>query len=699
MRSYLQLCTVRSMLSLCFHFPFLGKPGPHPEPQSTDFLFCLTYLPALLPGFQSHPGRAPGPGKGKEQMAVSVSRRITMTRPLEEALFQHFIHQKLEIAYAINKPFPFFEGLRDNNFITDTLYRESLEACRNLVPVSRVVYNILTKLEKTFSLSFLEMLFGHINLYEYPSLMAVFKSFKNVVTSHRGWSRSAAAPQEAPASTAERSSVRPLLPLPACQGPPPSGPSLVPSVSEPAAPVQPSTEILPKPPSPAGLAKTPPGIIQEGRLTPVSSDSLILQTEDKEDTPEVPCTPSGSAPAIKDDSPKPHDPEELQEAPRMPPNKKGKKKKRCIWATPKRRHKKKCLPREGALPDHGIQEKLQGVDQETQRKDDSTGNAEVMTTAPKTKPKCARTLKPEETTDDIPEVVEGKRPQEPPSRPTRTANKEKPKDKTLDFHSLILPVTCGEAKGILYKEKMKLGSSEKCIQNEEGVWFTPREFEIEGKQKHKKYWKRSVLCGGKTLEHLIKKGLLICPPKRSLKRKPENSKECEVCCGGGLLLCCDTCPRAFHENCHIPPAVAKRRPWSCTFCRMREASGSQRCLRGSEGLARQMLPEEQLVSQVGTPRLSFPLKTGKGSGEGHPRAAFSVSPQRMSFRAQKEDKEFDHQLPPARVPPLAKAQSEGCLCLAAPVCGTRAKAWLPSLQTAFHLKALFAFYRNVSFSS
>uniref|UniRef100_A0A4X1TM99 SP110 nuclear body protein n=1 Tax=Sus scrofa TaxID=9823 RepID=A0A4X1TM99_PIG len=566
MRSYLQLCTVRSMLSLCFHFPFLGKPGPHPEPQSTDFLFCLTYLPALLPGFQSHPGRAPGPGKGKEQMAVSVSRRITMTRPLEEALFQHFIHQKLEIAYAINKPFPFFEGLRDNNFITDTLYRESLEACRNLVPVSRVVYNILTKLEKTFSLSFLEMLFGHINLYEYPSLMAVFKSFKNVVTSHRGWSRSAAAPQEAPASTAERSSVRPLLPLPACQGPPPSGPSLVPSVSEPAAPVQPSTEILPKPPSPAGLAKTPPGIIQEGRLTPVSSDSLILQTEDKEDTPEVPCTPSGSAPAIKDDSPKPHDPEELQEAPRMPPNKKGKKKKRCIWATPKRRHKKKCLPREGALPDHGIQEKLQGVDQETQRKDDSTGNAEVMTTAPKTKPKCARTLKPE----------------------------EKPKDKTLDFHSLILPVTCGEAKGILYKEKMKLGSSEKCIQNEEGVWFTPREFEIEGKQKHKKYWKRSVLCGGKTLEHLIKKGLLICPPKRSLKRKPENSKECEVCCGGGLLLCCDTCPRAFHENCHIPPAVAKRRPWSCTFCRMREASGSQRCLRGSEGLARQMLPEEQL---------------------------------------------------------------------------------------------------------
>uniref|UniRef100_A0A8C3YDL4 HSR domain-containing protein n=1 Tax=Catagonus wagneri TaxID=51154 RepID=A0A8C3YDL4_9CETA len=138
-----------------------------------------------------------------------------MTRSLEEALFQHFIHQKLEIAYAINKPFPFFEGLRDNFFITETLYRESLEACRNLVPLPRVVYNILTKLETTFSLSFLEMLFGQINLHEYPSLMTILKSFKSVVTSYGGWSRSTAAPQEAPASPAGRK-MRALPP--ACAG-------------------------------------------------------------------------------------------------------------------------------------------------------------------------------------------------------------------------------------------------------------------------------------------------------------------------------------------------------------------------------------------------------------------------------------------------------------------------------------------------
>ncbi|XP_049568481.1 sp110 nuclear body protein isoform X5 [Orcinus orca] len=630
-----------------------------------------------------------------------------MTRTLKEVLLQHFIHQKLEIAYAINKPFPFFEGLRDNLFITERLYQESLEACRNMVPLSRVVYNILTQLENTFSLSFLETLFSQINLSEYPNLMTTLKSFKRVVTSNGGWGRITTIPLEAAANPAGRSSVRALLPPPTCQRPPSSRPPCSPSVSEPGAPAQPSAEILHEHPSPADLTVALPGITQEGRLTPVSSDNLIPQIKDKEDTQEMSCAPSGPVPVIRDDASEQSDPKELQEASRAPPSKRGKKRKRSIWLTSRKRHQKKSLPRGAALPGHGIQTMLHVAEQVTHREDDSTRNTKVMTRAKKRRTECAQTPAPEEVSDDTSEMDEGKRPQEPPSTPPRLTHgkdpmdkgsklplgespgekrrkrkihswssskkrqkkslprgsaspgrrtqetlqvveqvterkddstrsskvmtraqkaraerapkpapeekgrikdvcssattschrnipiKEKPEDETLDFHSPKLPVTCGKAKGILYKEKMKQGSSEKCIQNKKGLWFTPREFEIEGKRKQSKNWKRSVLCRGKTLEQLLEKGLLLCPPRRSLKRE-ENSRECEVCCRGGPLLCCDTCPRAFHEDCHIPPAEAKRSAWSCTFCRMKESSGSQQCLGESGVLARQMQPEEQL---------------------------------------------------------------------------------------------------------
>ena len=52
-----------------------------------------------------------------------------------------------------------------------------MEAWENLVPLSRVVYNILTHQEKTFSLSFLKILFSQINLKEYPNLITTLNSF------------------------------------------------------------------------------------------------------------------------------------------------------------------------------------------------------------------------------------------------------------------------------------------------------------------------------------------------------------------------------------------------------------------------------------------------------------------------------------------------------------------------------------------
>lgn len=424
-----------------------------------------------------------------------------MTRGLEKTLRQHFIYQKLEIAYAIHKPFPFLEGLRDNSFITETMYRESMEAYRNQVPVPRLVYNILSHLEKMFNLSFLQMLFSRINLREYPDLTRILKSFRSVVISYGGWNRARPTLLEVPANSAEGSSLQTLLSLPPPQHRSQSLSPREPSVSEPSASTQHSTEIRTESSSPPGPAVALPRATQEGRITP-------------EDSQGGPGTPPASVQEIRDISPEPNDPKEFQGASITLPNKKGKKRKRSIWSTPKKRRQKKSLSKGRASPEYTVQKKLQLMDQATERKDDSTSNSEVITRAQKARTGCTQTSGPQEK----------KRNNDVSSSSTRRCQKnippkEKPKDDPVDFHSPQLPVTCGEARGILYKERLKRGSSEKCIQNKEGIWFTPKEFEIEGKRASSRKWKQSVHCRGKTLEELLKKGLLFCPPRINVKRK------------------------------------------------------------------------------------------------------------------------------------------------------------------------------------
>ncbi|KAM7104414.1 nuclear body protein SP140 isoform 4-T4 [Molossus nigricans] len=188
--------------------------------------------------------------------------------------------------------------------------------------------------------------------------------------------------------------------------------------------------------------------------------------------------------------------------------------------------------------------------------------------------------------------------------------RRKHRGENVDFYSDILPVTCREMKGMLYKKKLKQGSTRKCIRSEAGDWLTPREFEVQGGRGCWKSWKMSLCCGGRTLRWLMENGYLCNPPRIYGRRKkwrilkshdktlvdpyPENSNFCDICQNGGKLFCCDTCPRSFHEDCHLPPVETERSPWSCTFCRMKETSGSQQCLREPEVLARQMGPEEQL---------------------------------------------------------------------------------------------------------
>ncbi|KAF6114770.1 hypothetical protein HJG60_010703 [Phyllostomus discolor] len=78
----------------------------------------------------------------------------------------------------------------------------------------------------------------------------------------------------------------------------------------------------------------------------------------------------------------------------------------------------------------------------------------------------------------------------------------------VDFHSEILPVTCGEMKGMLHKNKLKEGSKVKCIETEDGNWFTPSEFSVAGGYQKSSHWKSTVRCGGKTIKQLTEEGKL-----------------------------------------------------------------------------------------------------------------------------------------------------------------------------------------------
>ncbi|XP_038194730.1 nuclear body protein SP140-like protein isoform X2 [Arvicola amphibius] len=74
----------------------------------------------------------------------------------------------------------------------------------------------------------------------------------------------------------------------------------------------------------------------------------------------------------------------------------------------------------------------------------------------------------------------------------------------MDLSLPELPVICGNAKGILNKEKFVKGIHEKSIRTDDGEWFSLREFEIKGNLERSKNWRQSIRCGGWTLGYLIK---------------------------------------------------------------------------------------------------------------------------------------------------------------------------------------------------
>ncbi|XP_021779776.2 nuclear autoantigen Sp-100 isoform X8 [Papio anubis] len=699
-----------------------------------------------------------------------------------DAVFKHFKRHKVEISNAIKKTFPFLEGLRDRELITNKMFEDSQDSCRNLVPVQRVVYNVLSELEKMFSLPVLEALFSEVNLQEYPDLIHIYESFKNVIQDKLPLRESDGEEREerpgiqlsleqGTGENSFQSLTWPRWDSPSHDGttPPENGLSEHPcETAEINADRKDTTSdkngsLGSQQTNEQSAQKTEPTESCEqvavqvsngdaGRETPcpLPCDEEVISSEDSEgstdvDEPlEVFISPVRSKPVINNDNslesneekegqeatcsrpqtvPEPMDsrkssifrerfrkrecssglvplsyietskghlllsavigqdcnfsdsseeetlPEVLRRALRSKHGEKDPVTSRSTstWGIPNRKRRFSSSDFSELSNGEELQEtcssslrrgsgsELQGPENEkcpcvmcfpkgvprsqeartenSQASDmmdtmDVENNSTLEKHSGKRRKKRKHILKVNglqrgrkkhrhrkhlTRNNKVPKERRQPRGRKTNNRPLKRRRKRGtriPRDKNINFKQPALPVTCGDVKGTLDKERFKQGISKKCIQSEDKRWFTPREFEIEGGREASKNWKLSIRCGGYTLKFLMEKEFLPEPSSTRKKRIleshnntlvdpcPENSNICGVCNKWGQLFCCDTCPRSFHEHCHIPPVEANKNPWSCIFCRIKtiqeRCPESQPWHQESEVLMRQMLPEEQL---------------------------------------------------------------------------------------------------------
>uniref|UniRef100_A0A4W2EGF9 SP140 nuclear body protein n=1 Tax=Bos indicus x Bos taurus TaxID=30522 RepID=A0A4W2EGF9_BOBOX len=563
----------------------------------------------------------------------SNCRMITEDQNLEEQhleeqlcyefIFMLFKEKKVEIAGAILKPFPFLMGLRDRGFISEPMYQDFQEACRNLVPVERVAYNALDELEKKFDKTVLEALFSKVNLKAYPDLLQICNNFQNAIrdkfyyqildegetkemlnsqlnheqvslehsplqmNSVRGFE---SMPRLLPYnrqvslehSPLQMNSVRGFESMPRLlpynrkensnawdeewpQEASSFSPRYVPVTSDPKAPqVPPEGEpkevlsLLPaegeednnaccvicKKEDPQEAPSSPP------RCEPESCDPEASQMTDKEEQEELPSQPldgeegSGTCLEICDEE---ETQESLSSPPKSGPGEGGTElptfgnKCSCVMCF------SKDVPRdpEGRTESMQADDMLDTVDlgnnstvrKPKKRRKKKKGHS--WTRRPrrnvhrkaldnsKTAGQQAPRGKKVKMSLQKPAKIRRKRRGRPrfthndriPQRRAKSRGKRKYTYERVDFHSQIIPVTCGKVKGKLHKKKLKHGSWVKCIQSENGDWFTPREFEIRGGHGRSKNWKISVRCGGRPLLWLMERRFLHNPPRKYGRRK------------------------------------------------------------------------------------------------------------------------------------------------------------------------------------
>ncbi|KAK2509988.1 hypothetical protein MC885_006674 [Smutsia gigantea] len=552
---------------------------------------------------------------------MSAEDENTDDRLIYEAVFSYFKRHKVEISNAIKKTFPFLECLRDREFITNKMYNDCQDSCRNLVPVHRVVYNVLSELEKTFDLSLLEAMFSEVNMQEYPDLTIQEKLHqkseeeRRVERPHDQRSMEIESCEQEPTQV-NNGDARKETPSPLSweeeKAKLPSDGIKMNSCSVHLVDVKKEKPFFN--PTVERRAEARRNCNQASDIIVITSEEST-ESSDTDETPEICTWALQSEPVINNlNSLESNGEEETQEATcsqtQIIPEPMGFRK----LPTSRKRAYKRVKRYDDSSESSGEEAPLGACSLALRSDSDeegiSSGDFSQLSNGEEPQETSSSALRSGSDTTDIGNNStlgkhRGKRRRQPVNTGSLKRIRRRvpriPRDKNMDFRLPELPVTCGKVKGTLHKEKMKQGVLEKCIQSEDGRWFNLREFEIEGNYASSKNWKLSLRCGGWPLKVLIEKEFLPNPPRKRKKRTPkphnntlvdpypQNSNLCKVCHGTGLLFCCDTCSRSFHKECHIQPIDVHR-----IEAIQKKCPENQACHQEADVLKRQMLCEEQM---------------------------------------------------------------------------------------------------------
>uniref|UniRef100_A0A8C6RRN8 Nuclear body protein SP140-like protein n=1 Tax=Nannospalax galili TaxID=1026970 RepID=A0A8C6RRN8_NANGA len=447
-----------------------------------------------------------GPGSSLSTRMSTEDQNLEDRFPLE-SVFQHFKKYKVEISKAIKKPFPFLEGLRDRGLINDKMYEDLQDSCRNLIPIHKVVYRVLDQLEKTFDLMVLEALFSEVNMEEYPDLEHINRSFENVIQNKLCYQRGNAeqrgedpnsqlsleqgpgencsqrsltwSPLDPCCSDDWRSNERrntnqkykteshrrssPLNHIDSCELIEAQGHSGGASLEAPSRLTRKEERVEPLT---NGIQINPCSV----QLVDIKKEKLSFCSEEQQNQASVYHNQASDFIVISSE-----DSDDGEEACTSAPS----------WSKPVDSRKSPTLTK--MLVKRG-------------RKRSFLGNYFIQNIKTPMQRGWSK-------------AFSGRRVKSRTSERGRKRGPRIARGNNVNFDLPELPVTCGDVKGTLYKEKLKQGIWKRSIRSENGRWFTPRQFEIKGKHKKSKNWKLSIRCDGWTLKELIEKEHLSNPPR------------------------------------------------------------------------------------------------------------------------------------------------------------------------------------------